>query len=119
MESCGGDKSGSGRGAPDTHVCAKKGGELDGKASAGRPAAQRSASARKAAASRKRNAEQRAGGRAAVTRGRSQMLTQDVAEAALELFETMQCFVEITPKYRPPPAFRVSTLRYLAIIHTE
>lgn len=59
-ESGGGNKSGSGRGKPDTHVSAKKGGEKGGKASAARPAAERSASARKAAATRKRNAEHRA-----------------------------------------------------------
>jgi plasmid stabilization system protein ParE len=59
-ETGGGNKSGSGRGVPDTHVSSKKGGKLGGKASASRPTAQRSASARKAAATRKRNAEQRA-----------------------------------------------------------
>lgn len=56
-ESGGGNKSGSGRGKPDTHLSAKKGGEKGGRASAARPAAERSASARKAAATRKRNAE--------------------------------------------------------------
>ncbi len=55
-ESGGGNKSGSGRGVPDTHVSSKKGGKLGGKASASRPAAERSASAKKAAATRKRNA---------------------------------------------------------------
>ncbi len=60
-ETGGGNKSGSGRGVPDTHVSAKKGGEKGGKASAARPAAQRSASARKAAATRKRNDEHRSG----------------------------------------------------------
>jgi hypothetical protein len=59
-ESGGGNKSGSGRGVPDTTVAAKKGGRLGGKAAAGRPAAARSASARKAAATRKRNAEHHA-----------------------------------------------------------
>lgn len=53
-ESGGGNKSGSGRGVPDTHVSSKKGGKLGGKAAASRPAAERSASARKAAATRKR-----------------------------------------------------------------
>lgn len=52
-ESGGGNQSGSGRGKPDTHVSAQKGGEVAAK----RPAAERSASARKAAATRKRNAE--------------------------------------------------------------
>ena len=56
-ESGGGNKSGSGRGKPDSHVSARKGGEAGGKASAARSAADRSASARKAAATRKRNAE--------------------------------------------------------------
>lgn len=55
-ESGGGNRSGSGRGVPDTKVSARRGGKLGGKASAGRAAAKRSASARKAAATRKRNA---------------------------------------------------------------
>ena len=55
-ESGGGEKSGSGRGKPESHVSSRKGGHLGGAASAGRTAAQRSASARKAAATRKRNA---------------------------------------------------------------
>jgi plasmid stabilization system protein ParE len=59
-ESGGGNKSGSGRGKPDTHVAAKKGGRIGGKAAAGRSAAERSASAKKAAATRKRNAEHHA-----------------------------------------------------------
>jgi hypothetical protein len=46
-ESGGGNKSGSGRGKPDTHVSSKAGGEKGGKASASRTAAERSASARK------------------------------------------------------------------------
>ena len=60
-ESGGGNKSGSGRGKPDTHVSAHKGGKLGGAASAARPAAARSAAARKAAATRKRNAAHRQG----------------------------------------------------------
>ena len=55
-ESGGGNKSGSGRGKPDTKVSAKKGGERGGRAAAARPAAARSTSARRAAATRKRNA---------------------------------------------------------------
>jgi hypothetical protein len=55
-ESGGGNKSGSGRGVPDTNVASKKGGRIGGAASASRPAAERSASARKAAATRKRRA---------------------------------------------------------------
>jgi plasmid stabilization system protein ParE len=55
-ETGGGNKSGRGRGVPDTNVAAKKGGKLGGMASASRPAAARSASAKKAAATRKRNA---------------------------------------------------------------
>ena len=54
-EAGGGNKSGSGRGVPDTNVSAKKGGRLGGKAAASRPKAERSASAKKAAATRKRN----------------------------------------------------------------
>jgi plasmid stabilization system protein ParE len=55
-ESGGGNKSGSGRGKPDTHTSSRKGGKLGGAASASRSAAERSASAKKAAATRKRNA---------------------------------------------------------------
>jgi plasmid stabilization system protein ParE len=54
-ETGGGNKSGSGRGVPDTNVSSKRG----GKASASRPAAARSASAKKAAATRKRQATKR------------------------------------------------------------
>jgi len=59
-ESGGGNKSGSGRGHPETHAASEKGGRIGGHAAAARPAADRSASARKAAATRKRNAEQQA-----------------------------------------------------------
>jgi plasmid stabilization system protein ParE len=55
-ETGGGNKSGSGRGVPDTKVSSRKGGKLGGKASASRSAAQRSASAKKAAQTRKRRA---------------------------------------------------------------
>jgi hypothetical protein len=59
-ETGGGNKSGSGRGVPDTNVSAKRGGRIGGprggKASASRPAAARSRSAKKAAATRKKNA---------------------------------------------------------------
>jgi plasmid stabilization system protein ParE len=55
-ESGGGNKSGSGRGVPDTNVSARRGGKIGGRAAASRPAAARSASAKKAAATRKRNA---------------------------------------------------------------
>jgi plasmid stabilization system protein ParE len=55
-ESGGGNKSGSGRGKKDTNVSSRKGGRLGGRASANRPAAERSASAKKAARTRKRNA---------------------------------------------------------------
>ena len=54
-ESGGGNKSGTGRGVKDTHVSARKGGRLGGKAAASRPAAARSASARKVAATRRRH----------------------------------------------------------------
>ena len=53
-EEGGGNKSGAGRGVPDTHVSSRKGGRLGGRAAARRPAAARSASAKKAAATRKR-----------------------------------------------------------------
>jgi plasmid stabilization system protein ParE len=59
-ETGGGNKSGAGRGVPDTHVSSKKGGRIGGRKAAARPAAARSASARKAAATRKRH-EQHAG----------------------------------------------------------
>ena len=55
-ETHGGKKSGSGRGKPEDHSPARKGGRLGGAASASRSAADRSASAKKAAATRKRNA---------------------------------------------------------------
>ena len=55
-ESGGGNKSGSGRGVPDTNVSAKKGGRIGGRRSAVRPVAARKAAAKKAAATRKRNA---------------------------------------------------------------
>ncbi|MCK9542172.1 MAG: plasmid stabilization protein [Novosphingobium sp.] len=46
-ESGGGNKSGSGRGKPDTHQSSRKGGRTGGRASAARSAADRSAAARK------------------------------------------------------------------------
>ena len=55
-ESGGGNKSGSGRGKPDTKVSSKKGGKKGGAASAARPAAAKSRAAKKAAATRKRRA---------------------------------------------------------------
>jgi hypothetical protein len=62
-ETGGGNKSGSGRGVPDTNVSAKRGrrigGPRGGNASASRPAAARSRSAKKAAATRKRQASKR------------------------------------------------------------
>ena len=58
-ETGGGNKSGSGRGVPDTNVSSRKGGKMGGAASASRSAAERSASAKKAAATRKRNAASR------------------------------------------------------------
>ena len=66
-ETGGGNKRGSGRGVPDTHVSAKRGGRIGGprggKASASRPAAARSRSAKKAAATRKRQATKRSAAR--------------------------------------------------------
>ena len=55
-ESGGGNKSGAGRGKPDTHVSSREGGTKGVAASAGRTAADRFASAKKGAATRKRNA---------------------------------------------------------------
>src|SRR5215813_6003904 len=59
----GGNRSGSGRGVPDTNVSAKRGGRIGGprggKAAASRPAAARSRSAKKAAATRKRHLTKR------------------------------------------------------------
>ncbi|WP_074127664.1 plasmid stabilization protein [Bradyrhizobium sp. NAS96.2] len=55
-ETHGGKKSGSGRGAKEDHSPSRKGGKLGGKASANRPAAERSRSAKKAARTRKRRA---------------------------------------------------------------
>jgi hypothetical protein len=66
-ETGGGNKSGSGRGVPDSNASSKRGGRIggprDGKASARRPAAARSRSAKKAAATRKRHAVKRSGAR--------------------------------------------------------
>ena len=45
-ETGGGNKSGSGRGVPDTNVSARRGGRIGGRAAAGRPAAARSRSAK-------------------------------------------------------------------------
>ncbi len=63
-ETGGGNKSGSGRGKPDTNVSSRKGGAIGGKkggaASAARSPGQRSASAKKAAATRKRNSQAKA-----------------------------------------------------------
>ncbi|MBR0674225.1 plasmid stabilization protein [Neoroseomonas soli] len=59
-ESGGGNRSGSGRGVPDTKVSSRKGGRKGGAAAAARSPAERSASARKAAATRKRNAAAKA-----------------------------------------------------------
>jgi plasmid stabilization system protein ParE len=68
-ETGGGNKSGSGRGVPDTNVSSKRGGTIGGprggKASANRPAAKRARSAKKAAATRKRNATAKSGAREA------------------------------------------------------
>src|SRR6478672_6139193 len=55
-ETGGGKKTGSGRGKPENHAPSRKGGKLGGKASAKRPASERSRSARKAARTRKRRA---------------------------------------------------------------
>jgi plasmid stabilization system protein ParE len=54
-ETGGGNKSGSGRGKPDTDASARKGGRKGGAASAGRPAAERSAAVKQAARTRARH----------------------------------------------------------------
>jgi len=54
-EDGGGNKSGSGRGKPDSKESAKRGGKKGGKASAGRSAADRSAAAKKGWETRRRN----------------------------------------------------------------
>ncbi len=59
-ESGGGNKSGSGRGKPDTQEASRKGGKKGGEASAARPAAERSKSAKKAAETRKKNQKAKA-----------------------------------------------------------
>jgi plasmid stabilization system protein ParE len=60
-ETGGGNKSGSGRGVPDTNDSSKRG----GKAVASRAAAARSRSAKKTAATRKKNAAKSGSGKAA------------------------------------------------------
>jgi len=67
-ETGGGNKSGSGRGKPDTKVSSRRGGRIGGRAAAARPAAARSASAKKAAATRRAN---RSPGRASTAAARS------------------------------------------------
>src|SRR4051812_5876169 len=71
-ESGGGNKSGSGRGKPDTHVSSERGGKTGGAASASRPASARSASAKKAAASRTAEERSASAKKAAATRKRNQ-----------------------------------------------
>jgi plasmid stabilization system protein ParE len=70
-ESGGGNKSGSGRGVPDSHVSSEKGGTLGGAASASRPASARSATAKKAAASRTPAERSASAKKAAATRKRN------------------------------------------------
>lgn len=53
-ESGGGNRSGAGRGKPDTKVSARQGGHIGGKAAAERPAADRSAAAKKGWATRRK-----------------------------------------------------------------
>ena len=55
-ESGGGNKSGSGRGKPDTHESSRKGGRKGGAASSGRSAADRSAAAKKGWETRRKKA---------------------------------------------------------------
>ncbi|MDX3899817.1 MAG: plasmid stabilization protein [Sphingobium sp.] len=55
-ESDGGNKSGSGRGKPDSHVSSRKGGRRGGAASAKRSSADRSAAAKKGWETRRKKA---------------------------------------------------------------
>jgi len=70
-DSGGGNKSGSGRGKPDTNAAAKKGGKRGGEASANRSTAARSASAKRAAAARSPSDRSAAARKAAATRKRN------------------------------------------------
>lgn len=56
-ESGGGNKSGSGRGKPDSHVSSRKGGRTGGAASSRRSAADRSAAAKKGWETRRKRAQ--------------------------------------------------------------
>lgn len=75
-ESGGGNKSGSGRGIPDTHVSGERGGRLGGAASAARPASARSESAKKAAAARTPEQRSASAKKAAATRKRSRTVAE-------------------------------------------
>ena len=55
-DSGGGNKSGSGRGKPDTHSASRKSGKAEGVAAAGRSARDRSAAAKKGWETRRRKA---------------------------------------------------------------
>jgi len=70
-ESGGGNRSGSGRGVPDTNVSAKRGGKRGGAASAARSREERSASARKAQARRTPEERSASARKAAATRKRN------------------------------------------------
>lgn len=70
-ESGGGNKSGSGRGRPDTHVSSEKGGRRGGAASASRSKEERSASAKTAAMSRSKAERSASAKKAAATRKRN------------------------------------------------
>lgn len=70
-ESGGGNKSGSGRSRPDTHVSSEKGGRRGGASSASRSKEERSASSKKAAASRSKAERSASAKKAAATRKRN------------------------------------------------
>ncbi len=70
-ESGGGNRSGSGRGHPESHASSKRGGRIGGAASASRSREDRSASARKAAASRTPEQRSASAKKAAATRKRN------------------------------------------------
>ncbi|ODN70738.1 plasmid stabilization protein [Methylobrevis pamukkalensis] len=69
-ESGGGNRSGSGRGTPETHASSRRGGRIGGAASASRSREDRSAAARKAAASRTPEQRSASAKKAAATRRR-------------------------------------------------
>ena len=75
-ETGGGKQSGAGRGKPENHAPARKGGHHGGRTSTARTAAERSASAKKAAASRTPQERSASARKAAATRKRNKEAQQ-------------------------------------------